>query len=72
MTGRYSNYMYDGEDSFMTMIESLIQNPVYAVQQSFTQEKLIFILQIAAALGIPSRDNEMSKTSDTFDTVFTY
>ncbi len=51
MTGRYSNYMYDGEDSFMTMIESLIQNPVYAVQQSFTQEKLIFILQMLLPLG---------------------
>lgn len=51
MTGRYSNYMYDESDSLVTMLISLIKNPIYVLQQSFTQEKIIFILQMMLPLS---------------------
>lgn len=46
MTWRYSNYMYDGSDSLVTMIIAVFKNPIYVVQQGFTQEKIIFIIQM--------------------------
>lgn len=51
MTGRYNNYIYDGSNSLVTMIWAILKNPVYVLNQSFTEEKLIFILQMLLPLG---------------------
>lgn len=51
MTHRFSNYMYDGNSSLVTMVKAILMNPIYVLQQIFTQEKLIFLLQMLAPLG---------------------
>lgn len=51
MTWRYSNYMYDGSQSLVTVFKAIAANPVYVVSQCFTQEKLIFMLQMLLPLG---------------------
>ena len=51
MTGRYDNYFYDDSNSLVTMIWAILKNPVYVLNQSFTEEKLIFILQMLLPLG---------------------
>ena len=50
MTGRYDNYIYDGSGSLITMIFAVVKNPVYVLSQSFTEEKLVFILQMLLPL----------------------
>ncbi len=50
MSGRYDNYIYDNGGLF-TVMKAAIQNPIYAIQQIFTQEKLIFILQMLVPLA---------------------
>ena len=50
MTGRYDNYIYDGSGSLITMIFAVVKNPVYVLSQSFTEEKLLFILQMLLPL----------------------
>ncbi len=50
MTGRYNNYIYDGSNSLVTMICAILKNPVYVLSQSFTEGKLIFILQMLLPL----------------------
>jgi uncharacterized membrane protein len=51
MTRRYSNYIYDDSGSLLTMLASVIKNPIYVIRQCFTEEKLIFILQMLLPLG---------------------
>lgn len=51
MTGRYNNYIFDNSNSLVSMIWSVLKNPVYVLNQSFTDEKLIFILQMLLPLG---------------------
>jgi len=51
MTRRYNNYIYDDSGSLLTMISAMIKNPVYVIRQCFTEEKLIFILQMMLPLG---------------------
>ena len=51
MTGRYGNYDYDNSGSLLTVIWAAVKNPVYVVEQCFTQEKLIFSLQMLLPLG---------------------
>ncbi|MCH5197565.1 MAG: DUF2079 domain-containing protein [Oscillospiraceae bacterium] len=47
---RYGNYIYDGGGLF-SVIKAVLQNPAYAVLQIFTQEKLIFMLQMLVGLS---------------------
>jgi len=46
---RYGDYIYDGGGIF-TVVKAVVQNPVYAIYQIFTAEKLIFALQMLAPL----------------------
>lgn len=45
MTGRYNNYIYD-EGGLFTVIKAVVQNPVYAVQQCFAEQKIRYFLQM--------------------------
>lgn len=45
MTGRYNNYIYD-EGGLFTVIKAVVQNPIYAVQQCFAEQKIKYILQM--------------------------
>lgn len=49
MTGRYDNYIYD-EGGLFTVIKAVVQNPVYALQQCFAEEKIKYFLQMLAPL----------------------
>lgn len=49
MTGRYNNYIYDGGGLF-TVIKAVVQNPVYAVQQCFAEQKIKYFLQMLVPL----------------------
>ena len=51
MTDRYGNYIFDSNSSLCSVIWSVLKNPVYVLNQSFTEEKLIFILQMLLPLG---------------------
>lgn len=45
MTGRYNNYIYD-EGGLFTVIKAVVQNPIYAVQQCFAEQKIKYFLQM--------------------------
>lgn len=49
MTNRYDNYIYD-DGGLFTVIKSVIQNPIYAVQQCFAEQKIKYILQMLVPL----------------------
>lgn len=51
MTWRYSNYMYDGSHSLVTVFKAIAADPVYVIAQCFTQDKLMFMLQMLLPLG---------------------
>lgn len=54
MTYRYSNFMYDGPSSLLTVIKSVILNPVKAVYECVDTEKLYFIaMTLLPFLGLP-------------------
>ena len=54
MTGRYSNFMYDGSSSLMTVIKSMILNPMKAIYECVDPEKLQFIaMTLLPLLGLP-------------------
>lgn len=54
MTYRYSNFMYDGSSSLLTVIKSVILNPMKAVYECVDREKLQFIaLTLFPFLGLP-------------------
>ena len=54
MTYRYSNFMYDGSSSLITVIKSVILNPMKAVYESVDTEKLYFIaMTLLPLLGLP-------------------
>lgn len=54
MTGRYSNFMYDGSSSLMTVIKAVLMNPMKALYECVDAEKLKFIaLSLLPLLGIP-------------------
>lgn len=50
MTSRYQNYIYDGSGSLLTVIKAVLQNPLYALQQSVTEAKIKYILQMLAPM----------------------
>lgn len=54
MTYRYSNFMYDGSSSLVTVIKSVILNPMKAIYECVDQEKLYFIgMTLLPLLGLP-------------------
>lgn len=54
MTYRYSNFMYDGSSSLLTVIQSVILNPMKAVYECVDTEKLYFIaMTLLPFLGLP-------------------
>lgn len=54
MTYRYSNFMYDGSSSLLTVIKSVILNPMKAVYECIDTEKLYFIaMTLLPFLGLP-------------------
>jgi len=54
MTYRYKNLMYDGSSSLITVIKSVILNPMKAVYECVDKEKLEFIaLTILPMLALP-------------------
>ena len=50
MTGRYNNYIYEEGGSLFTVIKAVVQDPLYALQQSVTADKIKYILQMLAPL----------------------
>ena len=54
MTYRYENFMYDGSSSLMTVIQSVLLNPMKALYECVDPEKLEFIaLTMLPLLGLP-------------------
>ena len=54
MTYRYNNFMYDGSSSLITVIKSVILNPMKAVYECVDAEKLYFIaVTLLPLLGLP-------------------
>ena len=54
MTDRYSNLMYDGSDSLMTVIKSVLLQPFKALYECVDAEKLSFLgLSLIPLLGLP-------------------
>ena len=54
MTYRYKNFMYDGSSSLLTVIKSVILNPMKAVYECVDTEKLRFIaMTLLPLLGLP-------------------
>ncbi len=54
MTYRYSNFMYDGSDSLMSVVKAVIMNPMKAIFECVDEEKLKFIgLTMLPLLGLP-------------------
>ncbi len=54
MTNRYKNFMYDGSSSLITVIKSVIMNPMKALFECMDAEKLKFIaLTMLPLLGLP-------------------
>ena len=54
MTYRYSNFLYDGSSSLLTVIKSVILNPMKAVYECVDIEKLYFIaMTLLPFLGLP-------------------
>lgn len=54
MTYRYQNFMYDGSSSLITVIQSVILNPMKAVYECVDTEKLYFIaMTLLPLLGLP-------------------
>lgn len=54
MTNRYSNFMYDGSGALLTVIKSVLLNPMKAVYECVDREKLEFIaMTLLPILGLP-------------------
>lgn len=54
MTYRYQNFMYDGSSSLITVIKSVILNPMKAVYECVDTEKLSFIaITLLPLMGLP-------------------
>lgn len=51
MTGRYNNFMYDGSSSLITVIKSVVINPMKAIYECVDKEKLYFIAMTLLPLG---------------------
>lgn len=54
MTYRYSNFMYDGSSSLVTVVKSVFLNPMKAIYECVDSEKLRFIaMTLLPLLGLP-------------------
>lgn len=50
MTDRYNNYIFDG-GGLLSVVKTVLENPVYAVQQIFSSEKMLYLLEMLLPLG---------------------
>ena len=54
MIGRYNNFMYDGSSSLITVIKSVVINPMKAIYECVDKEKLYFIaMTLLPLVGFP-------------------
>lgn len=54
MTGRYSNFMYDGSSSLVTVVKAVLLSPMKAVYECVDSEKLWFLaMTLLPLLGLP-------------------
>lgn len=54
MTYRYQNFMYDGDSSLLTVVLSVLLNPMKALFECMEEEKLyFFLLTMLPLLGLP-------------------
>ncbi len=54
MTYRYSNFMYNGSSSLITVIKAVILNPMKAIHECADSEKLYFIaMTLLSCMGLP-------------------
>ena len=54
MTYRYQNFMFDGDSSLLTVVQSVFLNPMKALSECVESEKLYFILlTMLPLLGLP-------------------
>lgn len=54
MSYRYDNYIYDGSESLLTVIKSIILCPMRMFSECLQEEKLIYIMQtLLPLLGLP-------------------
>lgn len=54
MTYRYKNFMYDGSSSLITVVKSVILNPMKAIYECVDESKLYFIaMTLLPLLGLP-------------------
>lgn len=51
MTGRYGNFMLDGSGNLSAMLKVIWENPVYVIEECFTQDKLLHFFLLMAPLG---------------------
>jgi uncharacterized membrane protein len=51
MTWRYKEYMYNENGGLITVIMSVVLNPVYALSNLFTGDKAVYIIQMLAPLA---------------------
>ena len=51
MSYRYSNFIFGGKDSLVTVIINVIKNPAIVFYESFTAEKLKFLMYMLLPLG---------------------
>ncbi|MBQ8789774.1 MAG: DUF2079 domain-containing protein [Ruminiclostridium sp.] len=51
MTWRYSEYIYNDNGGLITVIASVILNPVYTLSKLFTGDKAIYVIQMLAPLA---------------------
>lgn len=62
MTNRFSNLMYDDSLGLAGVIKTVMVNPVYAVKEMITEDKIVFLLQVMMPLGfLPLINNKWSK-----------
>ncbi|MGN1481217.1 DUF2079 domain-containing protein [Porcipelethomonas sp.] len=62
LNDRFSNFFYDGSDSFITIIKAVILNPMYTLYECFNEDRIKFFLQMLVPLGfIPFMIKKPSK-----------
>lgn len=62
LNDRFSNFFYDGSDSFITVIKAIVLNPMYLIYECFNEDRLKFFFQMIVPLGfIPFMIKKPSK-----------
>lgn len=62
MIGRYGNYILNADDGLFGIIKTLLLNPIYLIEQIFTEKKLIFVLLMLLPVAmIPFMNKKLSQ-----------